>query len=149
MPNNNDSTPDVIIHTRNLTPNIKDINLTNELCSDHLAITFNIDLHTSNIPPIDLPAKLNLNKTYTEKVKEQIENYIQTNIGHISIEDIHTQLSQAVTKHTPKIKHSFFKHTLPKYILRLIKNKRELYRLYIRTNDCTFKTSINRLNKDI
>jgi len=68
MPANQDSTPDVLIHTKPITSNITNLNLTNELGSDHLAITFSLNLHqTSSITRSSQKTKLNLTITDTGK----------------------------------------------------------------------------------
>lgn len=148
MTNNKDTTPDVLIHTSNLTPYINDIDVTNELGSDHLAITFTINLQI-NLPTTNAPIKLNLNKTDIPKIVAHMENYTQTVQTDPKIEDIQNELTKAIRKHSPPEKRSFFLHRLPKYILTLIKQKREMYRLYTRTLDKEIKTKLNKLNKDI
>jgi len=151
MPENQDSTPDILLHTKNLTTNIKDIQLTNELGSDHLAITFNTDLQqTQPVPRTRRDTKkLNLTKTGIEKVNKHLDDYIQSQPELTSIEALQQQLTLAIEKFTPELKNSFFQHTLPKFILRLIKHKRELYRLYTQTQNNDLKRILNNLNSNI
>lgn len=109
MPDNEDSTPDVLIHTKNLRNNIRNINLTNELGSDHLTITFQLDLEqTLPIPNKNHGTpKLDLTKTDTDKVKRQVHNYIQTQTQPISIESLQQELSSAIESFTPRKKKLF------------------------------------------
>ncbi|XP_066157777.1 uncharacterized protein [Euwallacea fornicatus] len=152
MPQNPDSTPDILLHTMNLRDNVKNINLTNELGSDHLSITFNIDLnqiqHTPQTP-MNTSNKLNLNRTNTDQVKNYIDNYISSQSEPITIDQLQAQISLAVQKFTPELKRSYYAHTLPKFVLKLIKHKRELYRLYTRTQNTDLKKNINSLNKNV
>ncbi|KAH1027255.1 hypothetical protein HUJ05_000801 [Dendroctonus ponderosae] len=151
MPENDDTTPDLLLHTTNLTNYINNIQLTNELGSDHMAITFGLDL-TLTQPTLSTPnqeKKLNLTKTDIDKVRQHIHNYIQSQVQTISIETIQQQLSLAIRKFTPEIKNVFYRHTLSKFILRLIKHKRELYRLYTYTQNNDLKNTLNQLNRNI
>ncbi|ERL95314.1 hypothetical protein D910_12580 [Dendroctonus ponderosae] len=73
MPENDDTTPDLLLHTTNLTNYINNIQLTNELGSDHMAITFGLDL-TLTQPTLSTPnqeKKLNLTKTDIDKEIEE------------------------------------------------------------------------------
>lgn len=68
MENNPDSTPDRIICTKNILNNIKNIELTPDLGSDHLAIEFSLDLECS---PMTYPmeTKYNFSACKIKKVK--------------------------------------------------------------------------------
>jgi len=150
MPGNPDSTPDLLLHTANLANVINNVNLTNELGSDHLAITFDLDLQqTQPLTPSTNTQKLNLNKTDVQKVKQYVHDYIQSNAETCSLENIQKQLTIAIEKFSPRTKNSFYQHTLPKFILRLIKRKRELYRLYSLTQDNELKIKLNELNRNV
>lgn len=108
----------------------------NEFGSDHLAITFNTDLGQTQTTGLAKNAqKLNLNKTDVEKVKQHIHDYIHSQLEICSNENIQEQFISAIEKFSPHLMNIFYQHTLPIYILRLIKRKRELYRLYTQTND--------------
>lgn len=93
--------------------------------------------------------KLNLTKTHIDKVKQQIHDYIESQSASINLENVQKQLSLAIEKFTPRIKTRFYRHNLPKFILRLIKHKRELYRNYTFTHDDTLKRKLNNLNRNI
>lgn len=151
MPENDDTTPDLLLHTTNLTNLIDNIQLTNELGSDHLAITFEIDLTVMQhpIPDIANREKLNLSQTDVSKVSTDVHNHLHLTTETITLEHIQSKISHAVRKFSPTRKVGFYQHTLPRFILRLIKQKRELYRLYVRTQDNALKRTLNSLNRNI
>ncbi|KAL1516399.1 hypothetical protein ABEB36_000317 [Hypothenemus hampei] len=120
MTNNKNSTPDLLLHTKNLTNDIYDMELTNELGSEHLAIMFKIHLHSSATLPIMAPPEINLNKTDVDKVYSHLTSFTDEK-PDIDIIDIQEQ--------------TCFRYSLPKFILRLIKQKREIYRQYTQTNN--------------
>lgn len=68
MENNPNSTPDAILYTKNIQPNIKFIELTPDLGSDHLALEFTLDLDA----------------TPTEYPQENIFLYDKCNIDEVN-----------------------------------------------------------------
>lgn len=152
MPANNDTTPDILIHTENIMEIVKDISLTGDLCSDHLAITFKIC--TNQSPSIQTEmTKYNLTRTNVQKVNEDMTTYINksrtTQISETFIQDFHNHLTQAIIRYSPKTRYSPYTYTLPKYILEIIYNKRRIYREYKLTNNNILKNELNRENKKI
>lgn len=146
MTHNRDSTPDLLLHTKNLDNIINDVDLTNELGSDHLAITFSLDLHTT--PKTIIHPKLNLNKTPKQEIEKEM-NKFSNNFPNATIEDIQEQMTKLIKQTTPTFRPNRFTHTLPKFILRLIKHKRNLYRIYREQQSNDLKITINKLNKNI
>jgi len=128
MIGNQDSTPDLLQHTANLTNVITNVNLTNELGSGHLAITFNIDLGQTQTTGLEKNSQklINLNKTDVDKVKQHVHDFIHSlQPENCSMDNLQEQLTTAIEKFSPHIKNTFYQHILPKYILRLLKRKRK------------------------
>lgn len=150
MAHNDDTTPDLIVHSTNITNNINNVEVIPDLGSDHLSIKFELDL---NVPIIKIPAppKYNINKCNTENVTMDIENYIITHntINHQTFKSFHNTLTQSITNNSPKIKQAFYTYTLPPYIIKMIKKKRQMYREYKINLNREIKTNINKFSKYI
>ncbi|XP_044745150.1 uncharacterized protein LOC123307014 [Coccinella septempunctata] len=58
-------------------------------------------------------------------------------------------LSKSNRNNTPTTWKDFFRHELPPYIIKSIKNKRKIYREYCKLGDPTYKRKLNEYNKCI
>lgn len=148
MPNNNDSTPDCLLYSDNIKNNIQ-VELTPDLCSDHLG--FKIKIDTQKPITHKRVMKFNLKKTNINKVNETMLNYLD-NSRHIDKEHItnfNSKLSETIIQNTPKTEMKYYTHELPPFIIQLIKRKRKMYREYRNNNDPIAKTELNKYNKNI
>ncbi|KAK9872161.1 hypothetical protein WA026_016215 [Henosepilachna vigintioctopunctata] len=150
MQNNPDSTPDLILCTKNIKRNIHNINLNPDLGSDHLAIEFSLN---TNIKPTEYSQenKFIFDKCNIKEVNKQMLEMInpETEINSQYISDFNDTLSRIITAQTPVLKKKYYSQTLPPYILKLIRVKKQLYREYRINNDLNLKRKFNELNKDI
>ena len=90
MPKNNDTTPNLILHTKNIMKNIKQVELIPDLGSDHLGFKIQFDL-TQNTPEEEI-RKCNFNKCIIEKVNKEIVPLTKENITKFN-----NTLSEAIT----------------------------------------------------
>lgn len=151
MENNPDSTPDLILYTHNLENNIKQVETHPDIGSDHIAIQLMLDLNTPNIQ-VDEEFKINYNKCDMEKVNFEIKNYIKllrSPISNETINEFNNKLTHSIIKHSPKTKINHYMHELPPFIIRLLKNKRKMYREYKQNQNASFKKNLNSYNKNI
>lgn len=151
MQYNNDSTPDILLHTSNISHNLIKVELTPDLCSDHLSLKISFDVKR---PVIDKPLmKYDLKNSNIDKINETMLNYIndthQNEINEEHITAFNTKLAQTVLDNTPlkEIKH--YTQELPPFIIQLIKKKRRMYREYRNNNNNLAKKEINKFNKNI
>lgn len=149
MPNNPSSTPDILLCTENIKNNIT-VDLTPDLGSDHLAmeISFDMQLYPANT---NKNIMLNINKCNIEAVNKELSAFIsqKANISENYIEEFNTKLSKLILDNSPPLKEKTYNYTLPPFILRLIKQKRQLYRQIKFKDTIELKTIYNNLNKDI
>lgn len=152
MPNNDDTTPDAIIYTRNLANNLKTVKLFNDLGSDHLGFHIEIDLNRSPAP-LHETLKINLNKCITEEVNKQllclVEDIHNSDITRQLITNFNEKIASLVLQNSPKQKIKYYTHTLPPFIIHLIKQKRKMYREYRTLQIPDMKRQLNDLNKII
>lgn len=152
MDNNQDSTPDIILHSANLKDNIKKVELTTDLGSDHLAILVDFDFEAT---PIEEPKTVSYNysksniKQINRRMEEFIEERKQLEIDILHIETFNEYLSETIKSNTPMIPHKNYHQELPPYIVKLIKNKRKIYRDYCINKDPMHKRKLNQYNKNI
>lgn len=102
MENNPDSTPDRFLCTKNILNNLKNIELTPDLGSDHLAIKFSLDLECSPMPyPIE--TKYNFSACKVKKINEKMCGVIksETPITPDYIAWFTEQLSDTILAQTP------------------------------------------------
>lgn len=152
MNNNPDSTPDLVFYSANLCNTIKDIELVTDLGSDHLAMMITLNLL---IQPEATPERrtLQYDKCEIDKVSEDMSQFINThrytkmNETYISL--FNKGLSASILRHTPVKRYHPFLHELPPFIIRMIKNKRKMYREYRRNPNPNFKTQLNEYNTAI
>lgn len=151
MPMNNDTTPDLLLHTENIRNNILKVDVIPDLCSDHLSLKITFDLQrtvtTSHI------LRYNFNKTNIEKINETMTSFVNNHnnqdLSPEMISRFNTELAQAILQYTPKSETRFYTHELPPFIIQLIKRKRRMYREYRNSNDPNIKTELNKFNKII
>lgn len=150
MANNEDSTPDLLLHTQNIREDIE-VELTPDLASDHLAFIVKIAGNTTDMP-IFYVEKPNYAKTNTEAINREMTDFIKETEGKINKDNIHNfnrKLTNSITANTPLMKTNPYRHELPSFIIKLIKHKRKLYREYRATLNPMTKTYCNLLNKNI
>lgn len=150
MENNPDSTPDLLMCTRNIKDNIQNVSLTPDLGSDHLGIEFSLD--TKKEPEeYTQETKSLYDKCNTEEVNRRILELIdpQAEITPEYISFFHNTLSKIIIEETPTLKKQYFSQTLPPYIIRLIRWKKQLYREYQTNQEPSLKQKINKLNREI
>lgn len=151
MEHNDDSTPDVILHTSNLASNILKIENITDLTSDHLGFKISIDRQT----PVDNTKieRYNFNKTNIKKVNNvmlrYVENVNNTEIDQNGISDFNAELTKVILKNTPKQEVQYYTQELPPFIMSLIKQKRKIYRDYRNSGNVELKREINKHNKSI
>lgn len=150
MPNNQDSTPDIILHTSNLTGSLKKVKNITDLCSDHLGFHITIDIQSPIIE--EKLVRYNFSKTRIDKVNETLLKHISNTAEMVSKDDItkfNCVLSKTLLENTPKLSTRYYTQELPPYIVSLIKRKRALYREYRQIRNAELKTELNRYNNTI
>lgn len=78
---------------------------------------------------------------------EVIEPQIEMTPEYITF--FHNTLSRIITEETPTLKKRYFSQTLPPYIIKLIRTKKQLFREYQTNQDPSLKRKFNKLNRDI
>lgn len=151
MPHNNDSTPDIILHTANISANILSVEETPDLGSDHLGLVLSLDLQKPTLH--SEIQKYNFLKTEMNKVNEGMLSYLQQiehlEINRQQISNFNSRLTSLILENTPKTKYVYHTQKLPPYIICLIKKKRKLYREYREHGEPGLKTELNRFNRNI
>lgn len=151
MPNNNDTTPDLILHTANITNNILKVEETPDLGSDHLGLIITLDLQKA-IQSNEV-LRYNFSKMDIKKINSGMLSFLEHSehleITSQQISNFNTRLTSLILENTPKTKYNYYTHELPPYIICLIKKKRQMYREYKANGDPELKTEINRFNKNI
>lgn len=151
MPNNdNDTTPDMIIYSSNLTNIFNKVELVPDLGSDHLAIHLQLKL-TATIDIEDIPTKYRYHKCNIERVNTEMKKYLE-NLGEINerhITNFNNTLAKIILANTPKFKRQYYNYELPPFIIRVIKLKRKMYREYKMERNTEIKKMINQLGKNI
>lgn len=152
MTNNADSTPDLIIYSNNISNNICEVDCLPDLGSDHLSIKLTIDFEQ----PLNFAQQhrnLNFKKANIARINADIMKYLesvsQLPITPFIIDQFNDKLSEAVLHNSPSFTKPSFNYTLPPYIVKLIKQKRKLYRQYKTILDPEIKKAINNLGKNI
>lgn len=152
MPNNIDSTPDLIFITKNLIKNVKETKVLPDLGADHLAINIVIDLDKQPEETV-ITQKYQFHKCDTDRVNTKLSSYLEIveneEITRDKITQFNRQIADAILQNTPKTKIKFYNYYLPPYIVSLIKKKRKQYRQYRLNPDPSFKRHINELSKNI
>lgn len=148
MENNPSSTPDVTFCTKNYRNNIKKFRKVTDLGSDHLGFEFSFDLQRAHRKTEDHIYK-DCNKCNHEEVNSDLTKYItqMNDINTATISEFLKQIAISVEKHTPSKARRYYTYTLPPYILRLIKIKRQLYREIRLHEEPTLKRKYNEFNK--
>lgn len=129
MPNNEDSTPDLILYTKNLENNFKKVSVTPDLGSDHLSIHIQFNMQS---PPIlsTQTIKYRFHKCKIEQVNSEMESYVnnhsEVNNEHVS--EFATKLAKTILENTPKAENNYYTYELPPFIIKQLKLKRKLYR---------------------
>lgn len=132
MPNNHDSTPDILLFTNNLKHNLQNINVNPDLGSDHLSITFDL---VTNIPIMDEPfSQINLKSCNFEKVNDIMLQFIhnENTINENLVETFNSSLHNAIKNSCKSINKKHYTHELPPFIIKLIKHKRKKLREYFK-----------------
>lgn len=126
MDNNPDSTPDIILCTENIKNHLS-ASVIPDLTSDHLAIELILDCITQVNTSPETKRK-NYNLCNIQKVNEELILYISQNIHTTttSISEFLETLSQLTEKYSPTTKQKYLLHTLPPYILRMIKKEKTI-----------------------
>lgn len=150
MPNNEDTTPDLILYSSNLKNNFKSVAVVPDLGSDHLAIQIKFDMQNTPIAQSNTPIykfhKCDL-KLVNEKMMRFIDETQEINRDHIT--GFNTNLSKIILDHTPKSESNFYSYELPPFIVKQIKLKRNMYREYIASKNHEIKRNLNELSKSI
>lgn len=151
MANNPDTTPDLILYTDNLKNNIVKIDTHPDIGSDHSAIEISINLNKKIEDKEE--TRINYNKCNIEEVNNIMTKYIE-DTQHVlmnkdTIKQFNEKLMSTILENTPKVRVRYFTYNLPPYIIRMIKNKRKMYRDYLSHPSEDHKRHINNYNKDI
>ena len=152
MPNNNDSTPDLVLHTKNITHNLCKIDVLPDIGSDHLSLIIAFDSNKPIIPEEPI-IKHKFDKCNIAAVIVEMTHFIesvQNNILTIdTITNFNSKLQESILHNTPISQNKCFTHELPPYIIKLIKLRRKMYRDYQQNQNHDIKKAINDLNKNI
>ncbi|XP_044744112.1 uncharacterized protein LOC123306273 [Coccinella septempunctata] len=129
MENNKGTTPDRFLCTKNILQNIKNVQLTPDLGSNHLAIEFDLDLESN---PLIYPTetRYDYSKCHIGKVNAEMCQLLKSGLPITTnyITSFTQNLSEIIKKHSPKIQVKYYSQKIPAYILRLIKVKKQMYR---------------------
>lgn len=151
MANNPDSTPDIILYTKNIQNNISYIDTVPDIGSDHLG--FEIKIDTKAPTNEEIHYKINISKCNIQSVNSRMRRFLHQNKNQPMCEnyitEFNNELSRAILEETPKSKQREYLTELPPYIIRLIKTKRKMYREYLRDKNPEFKRHLNMYNKNI
>lgn len=150
MVNNQSTTPDMIFCSRNIRSLITHVAVIPDLCSDHLGILIHLKLTTPIPRPIPKIIK-NYNLCNMEVVNSGISGFISTNpiITEDTISDFNENLRKLIDEASPNKVEKYYNFPLPKFIVRLIKEKRRLYRDFRMSEIPDLKRKFNELNKHI
>lgn len=151
MPNNNDTTPDLIVHSRELKKHFEKVELIPDLGADHLAIEIEMNIITSPKQENTEEDKYRFQKCNTQLVNRIMGEYVGENmlIHEQHITEFNDKLSKTILDNTPKYKPQYYNYELPAYIIQMIKLKRRMYREYKTHKDPQTKKHINALGKNI
>ena len=153
MANNNDSTPDVVLYSKQLKPYIESVGLFPDFGSDHLSMFLSLSLFPSIIPSTtSLSLNLNVKKCNVKQVNNEVKNFIDNSeeLNSNIIKNFNKLLEDSIVNNSPfRKQHNFYMHELPPFIISMLKRKRQMYREYIKTNNPEFKSAINKFSKDI
>lgn len=137
MPNNRDTTPDIIFCTENIKSHITNLEVIPDIRSDHLSIIFTFNTNNP-ISPAANPVMYNFHRSDVQHINQEINYFLEEHQHHAISEQLigafNNKLEASIADNTPKCKHQFFPHTLPPFIVKQIKIKRQLYREYKRNN---------------
>lgn len=119
MPNNRDTTPDLIFCTENIRTDIASLEVIPDIGSDHLAILLTLD--TSNLTrQCASPKEQNFTQADVQKINQDINCFLEhqnTTIREHLIEVFNNKLAATIVDNTPKQKRQPFLHTLPPFII--------------------------------
>ncbi|XP_045460096.1 uncharacterized protein LOC123670624 isoform X1 [Harmonia axyridis] len=152
LENNPDSTRDLLFYPTNLRKNIKNVDLAADLGSDHLSMVITLDMQSQ---PDNIKGKksLQFDKCKLDRVNQDMKQFIDlhknSRIDENYISLFNEELSDCIVRYTFLKTHHPFLHELPPYIIKMIKNKRKMYRAYQRRQDPALKPQINECNKSI
>ena len=154
MPGNKDTTPDVFLLSSNLLGFVDKVDLFPDLGSDHLSFYISINFPNSNYINNNLSCnKINFNKCNISNVNRDMLNFIEihSEVNNINTELFIDTLTTSVKNHSPTSsdRNTFYAHTLPPFIVNLIKRKRLLYREYVLNGNSELKAYINKFSKNI
>lgn len=151
MPNNEDTTPDLILYSANLKNNIKRAEVIADLGADHLGIQLFFDMEAALTTYSYNHVKYKFQKCDIDQVNAQIGNSINKNptINKAYISEFNSRLSDIILENTPKTSGGFHKYELPPFIIKQIKFKRKMYREYRMNKNPAIKRYINNLSKSI
>ena len=142
IPNNPSTTPDLLLCMVNILNNFIEVDLTPDLGSDHLAILIKFELQKVPSNETDIFYH-NIGGCNMDPVNEIMFDYI-SNIHEISplyIQDFNSKLNKVILENSPIQKKTFFNYQLPPFILKLIRRKRQLYRLIKENETQQLKTT--------
>lgn len=128
---------------------IENVDVINDLSSDHLPIFFTMDVHFAK------PFIPNLLKTNWKKFQGLVDSYCKsttlildspTNID-LSIENLTTALSDSLINSSPAKTRPLTRYKYSPHVANLIKNRNHFRNLFKRTRDPSYRSSVNQLNK--
>lgn len=150
MPNNEDSTPDLILYTNNLKNNFKKVTVIPDLGADHLGIQIQFDMQSPPTPCAQ-STKFKFHRCKVDRVNAEIVNYISSNreVNKDHINEFATKLAKSILANSPRSENKYYTYELPPFIIKQIKLKRKLYREYRLNKDPIIKRQLNELSKGI
>jgi hypothetical protein len=152
MENNPSTTPDVLLYSRNIASSIEDVQLTSDLCSDHLAMVVRMNMQISPQDDQEIH-KIDIKNCKIDEVNKEMLTRVtiwqNEAINPARIREFSETLSSLVEKNSPVRKINFYRSQLPPFILSLIRLKRQMYRDFRQNEYPEIKRKYNDLNKNI
>ena len=150
---------DLAISSSNLTNRIRNFEVLTDhnMTSDHCPISFNVQLsENQTLDSIDSKSRLNFAKAdwplFRKILDDNAKNLTFSNLETLNINDLNNLISQqilaAVNKSVPKFLGRGH-NSLPKIIVDLIKNKREIRKEMIKSKSPNLKTRYNKITSEI
>lgn len=105
MPNNTDSTPDLILHTNNLTNNFTEVKLVTDLGSDHLGIKIKFNMLQTPIAEPTRIVKYLYDRCNMTTINERHSNYVKQRedepVTEQAVNSFYKYLQNTILENTP------------------------------------------------
>lgn len=141
---------DLLVSTSDISNKIKNFNTNNDIQSDHAMITAEILIGTTLKDRNFNKQVINWEKYYAVLNKEY-NNFSDRSDTHIDSKVTHIEkaIMEAAECSKKTVTKNHRVRTLPKYIVDMIREKRKIRNIYLKTRDRDKKTEINKYNERI